>query len=256
MCPIMSTFSFSLDSSSKGYHKYQNIWRNPTVDDELICKREVGNPHNTHAVAIKKAISGLLTTVGHAPRTISNSFYKAWWHDSDRVNGHRCYSADLEQGGLEIPCILTYSIEDGKKWAKTKQTIDVKLGISTADSTDDFVNLDFLVSAESLSTDSTSDLAPPAPMDSSVSIMDLTAHCSTDDQSPPKKKAKSYSEEDIVMDQELSDVEINFTQDLLKMQYPKVSGLQSTLFQEKRFFQVFSSPTVFKLFTAKQGITG
>ena len=64
-------------------------------------------------------------------------------------------------------------------------------------------------------------------------MMDLTAHSSTDNQSPPKKKAKNFSEEDLIMGQELSDLEINFAQELLKGQYPKVSGLQSTLFHER-----------------------
>jgi len=62
------------------------------------------------------------------------------------------------------------------------------LGISTADSVDNFVNFDFLVSAELLSADSTSDLAPPVALDSSVSMMDLTAHYSNDDQSPPRRQ--------------------------------------------------------------------
>ena len=43
--------------------------------------------------------------------------------------------------------------------------------------------------------------------------MDLTAHCSSDD---PKKKPKIFSKEDIIMGQELSDLEINFAQDLLQ----------------------------------------
>ena len=76
-------------------------------------------------------------------------------------------------------------------------------------------------------------LAPSIVVDSSVPMMDLTAHSSTDNQSPPKKKAKNFSEEDLIMGQELSDLEINFAQELLKGQYPKVSGLQSTLFQER-----------------------
>ena len=98
MHPAM-TFTFSLESSNRGYHEYQSIWPNATVDDELICKREVGNPHDTHAVAIKKDIAGVLTTVGHSPRKI------------------------LVQGGLEIPCILTYTIDDEKEWVKTKYAI-------------------------------------------------------------------------------------------------------------------------------------
>ena len=52
--PVVPTFSFSLDSSSRGYHEYQSIWANPPVDDELISEREVGNPHDTNTVAIKK----------------------------------------------------------------------------------------------------------------------------------------------------------------------------------------------------------
>ena len=37
------------------------------------------------------------------------------------------------------------------------------------------------------------------------------------------------------MGEELSDLEMNLAQELLiKVQYPKLNGLQSTLFQEKR----------------------
>ena len=106
------TFTLSLESSSKGHHEYQSNWPNPTVDDELICEREVGNPRDTHAVAIKKDISGTLTTVGHVPRKISkvsSVFIRHGGTIQGRVNGHRRYSADLVQGGLEIPCILTYT---------------------------------------------------------------------------------------------------------------------------------------------------
>ena len=231
-----SSFCFSVDSSSRGYHEYQSIWPNPTAYDELLCEREPGNSHDTHAVAIKKYISGVLSTVGHVPRKISkvsSIFIRRGGTIQCRVNGHRCYSADLEQGGLEIPCILTYIIDDQKEWAKTQETINVKLGIKTADCVDDLVNLDFLANASAEST------APPVAMESidgSVSMVDLTAQCSTQDQvdqSPPKKKPKNFCEEDIIMGQELSDLEINLSQELLKAQYPKVSGLQSTLFQER-----------------------
>jgi len=41
--------------------------------------------------------------------------------------------------------------------------------------------------------------------------------------------------EEIIMGEELSDLEMNLAQELLiKVQYPKLNGLQSTLFQEKR----------------------
>ena len=87
----------------------------------------------------------------HVPRTISKVRLLFIWCGGSiqgRVNGHYCYAADLKQGGLKIPCILKYSVEDKKEGTKTNQIVYVKLGISTADSADDFVNLDFLVSAE------------------------------------------------------------------------------------------------------------
>ena len=43
-----------------------------------------------------------------------------------------------------------------------------------------------------------------------------------------------FCEEEIIMGQELSDLEMNLAQELLKVQYLKLNGFQSTLFQEKR----------------------
>ena len=55
----------------KSYHEYKSIWNNPTLGEELECKREPGNPHDTHAVAVIKTISGSNVTEGHLPRAIS-----------------------------------------------------------------------------------------------------------------------------------------------------------------------------------------
>ena len=60
-------FSFAVDSMIHGYHEYKSIWEDPTADDDLLCEREVGNPHDTHAVAIRKDIASVTTTVGHIP---------------------------------------------------------------------------------------------------------------------------------------------------------------------------------------------
>ena len=40
-------------SMIRGYHEYIHIWESPSPTDNLFCQREIGNPHNTHAVAIK-----------------------------------------------------------------------------------------------------------------------------------------------------------------------------------------------------------
>ena len=41
----------------RGYHEYKLIWNNPVAgEDLLLCEREIGNPHDTHTVAVKKVI--------------------------------------------------------------------------------------------------------------------------------------------------------------------------------------------------------
>ena len=62
---------FSLESMIRGYHEYKSIWSDPTLGEELEYKREPGNPHDTHAVAVIKMISGSNVTAGHLPRAIS-----------------------------------------------------------------------------------------------------------------------------------------------------------------------------------------
>ena len=51
-------------------------------------------------------------TVGHVPRRISSvcsMFLRRGGSIHCRVTAYRRYSADLTQGGLEIPCLLTFT---------------------------------------------------------------------------------------------------------------------------------------------------
>ena len=41
-----------------------------------------------------------------------------------RVSGSRRYSADLPQGGLEVPCVLTFQMSNAKDVEKAKKLID------------------------------------------------------------------------------------------------------------------------------------
>jgi len=34
----------------RGYHEYKVAWYNPLVEEDLLSKCEVGNPHDMHAV--------------------------------------------------------------------------------------------------------------------------------------------------------------------------------------------------------------
>ena len=66
------------------------------------------NLEDPYAVAV--VTSG--TTVGHVPRAISavcHFFLRKSGTIHCQVTGSRWYSSDLPQGGLEIPCILTFS---------------------------------------------------------------------------------------------------------------------------------------------------
>ena len=123
-------FSFAVNSMIRGYHEYKNIWESPTADDDLLCERKVGNPHDTHAVAIRKDIAAEITTVGHIPRRISSIcsiFIRCGGKIQCVVNGHGCYSSDLPQGGLEIPCVLKFISKDEKELAKIEKLVEPAL---------------------------------------------------------------------------------------------------------------------------------
>ena len=53
---------FSVESVIRGYHEYKSIWSDPMLGEELECKRESGNSHDTHAVAV---IKGCVYLAGH-----------------------------------------------------------------------------------------------------------------------------------------------------------------------------------------------
>ena len=111
-------YTFSVESVIRGYHKYKDI-RDAAIDRlELPCEREPGNPHDTSAVAVVKRSPGLSIIVGHVPRLISMVCSIFICRREDLlcvVTGPRQYSADLPQGGLEVPCYYTFiTIHDAK----------------------------------------------------------------------------------------------------------------------------------------------
>ena len=67
---MASIYTFSVESMIRDYHKHIVVWDNPVGGEDLLCESEVGNPYDTHAVAVKKVIDGSLTVVGHIPQRI------------------------------------------------------------------------------------------------------------------------------------------------------------------------------------------
>ena len=221
----------------RGYHQYKGIWESPSEDDALVCEREIGNAHDTHAVAIRKDIEGEARTVGHIPRKLSSLcsiFIRRGGTICCKVNGHRSYSHDLPQGGLEEPCIFTFVTKEEKEWTKAKSLIQFALNIETLDESEQ----------QKMAINVAADRAQPSVLPTAVAsisflekdptVINLTESSQEVDLFPPKKRHKKFCEEAIIMGQELSDVDINLAQYLLKVQYPKLNGLRSTMLQDKK----------------------
>ena len=107
-----------------GNHIYKNVW-DAVIGEELHCERELANERNRYAVTVRK--DG--TIIGHLPRAISRAcslFLRRGNSITCRVTGHRRHSADLPQGGLEVPCILRFEGEV-KDIAKLKKFVKPKL---------------------------------------------------------------------------------------------------------------------------------
>ncbi len=98
-------FEYSIDSAIRGYHVYKNIWI-PEIGEGLQLSQENGNEADQFAGATYKEEA----VVGHVPREISRICWYFLEHDGEilcEVNGNKQRSP-LAQGGLEIPCKLTF----------------------------------------------------------------------------------------------------------------------------------------------------
>ena len=114
----------------RGYHEYKNIWTNPVIEEQLLCKREIGNAHNTHAVTIRKTIDGEIETVGNVPWRISSIcwiFIRRGGSILCTVKGNCQYSSNLPQGGLEIPCTLEFISHDEEDAANAEKLLESAL---------------------------------------------------------------------------------------------------------------------------------
>ena len=108
----------------RGYHIYKDIW-DTMIGEELLCKREPDNRSDRYAVAVKK--DGII--IGHLLRIISRPcslFLRRGNKIICRIAGHRRYSADLPQGGLEVPCVFQFEGE-AKEIAKLNKFVKPEL---------------------------------------------------------------------------------------------------------------------------------
>ncbi len=155
----------------------------------------IGNTQDIYAVAVLK--SGVV--VGHLPRKISSIcslFLRCGGRIHCTVTAARRYSADLEQGGLEVPCILKFEGCSSKNY---------------------FLKAEKLIKSV-LSTDLSEQIQ-----------LNLSTQSEHKNDINPTKKRKLVTDglgEDLISDimkgEMLSDVHIDLTQCLLKRQFPNL----------------------------------
>ncbi len=94
-----------MDSYIRGYHAYKEDWI-PTTGEQLVLRREPGNPKDHRAVAIIK--DGEI--VGHVPfnisSTVSQFLRRAYNTGFAEVTGP--YMNRGAGYGLEVPCTYTF----------------------------------------------------------------------------------------------------------------------------------------------------
>jgi len=86
------------------------IWT-AIVGEELPCAREVGNAKGRYAISVLQD-SHVVEHLSQKISRVCSLFILQGGTITCIVSGHCWYSADLPQGGVEVPCILVFR---GKK---------------------------------------------------------------------------------------------------------------------------------------------
>ena len=212
---------FAFSSCVRGHHVSKEFWT-PNIGEELSCQREEGNPNDPYAVAVKTEAG---TVIGHVPRKISAAcclFLRRSGTIVCEITGSRQASADLPQGGLEVPCTF--------KFAGEKEFVDkIKKLLPPSPRLD---------STELAKATHTSSDKQPSHSDVAITVGDEET---ASDDNTVQSEVQSYwltvnkislLDEDrriIATGEELNDKHINFVQSLLKKQFKDIQGLTSTL---------------------------
>lgn len=202
--------AFEVQAMVRGYHKYKDIWE-AKIGENLQCQREPGNVHDLYAVSVMN--SGLV--VGHVPKKISSTcslFLRRGGSILCTVTGGRRYSADLAEGGLEVPCTLKFQIDSGSITLLNKAEKLVVSALST----------NSLHQTEQNSQKSKHQMEHTL-LSTSTKRLKLSVCCVHED----------IWKEELTKEEMLSDVSIQTAQSLIKKQFPQLNGLQPTVYQQQ-----------------------
>ena len=205
---------YEVRSCIRGFHVYCTI-RTPVLGESLSCERQNDNLCDRYAVST--ILQG--TIVGHVPKNISclcSLFLGQGGKITATVTGNRQRSYDLPQGGLEIPCLLTFRGLQ-QQIEKVKHLIEeLKLGktqslVESVDATsreraeqDRQIKVEDKVEKDSMTSVSSCEEAPMSPW---IQFQKWTLTLLDRDQ--------------LTKGEKLSDNVINFVQTLLRHQFPR-----------------------------------
>ena len=196
-------------SSVRGHHIYKEIW-SPVLGEILTCTQEQTNVHDIYAVAVKKGTD----IVGHVPRSISCLYFFSFLERGGtlecEITGRR---RDLPQGGLEVPCKLKYRGSPASIKKINMLLPDAPTPGTTASETS--------IPAKKFKLDSDVKLDLASGVWLSLNVLNEVISLSHSDR-------RDLCDSDKM----LNDNHINFAQNLLRMQFPLLEGLQSVLLQE------------------------
>ena len=213
------TTSYSIDTAVRGYHIYRDVWQ-PVNGEVLQCERQTSNRHDPFAVAIKKND----VVVGHVPRRFSaicSLFLRRGGSITCTVNGSRRYSGDLPQGGLEIPCILTFYGESTKidKVKDLTTQVAEHSGENKGGSEDTEIKNDVKSAETVIKTGDDSEESENKDSVVAVNVVWVNVGRIT---------LTSEEKEIIAHGDELNDLHINAAQELIKGQFPSINGMHLT----------------------------
>ena len=216
-----------MESVIRGYHEYRSTWE-AAYGELLSCQRETGNSYDSFAVGVMKNGS----IVGHIPRKLSAvcaMFLQQGGFILCQVSGNRQYSRDLPQGGLEIPCILTFSGEE-KGVTKVKDLVQkiATFSLKPASSTTPILHAsaENLPAGKRLKVEHLED-------DSTSIVIDSYDDVDTNVDALQWLRVGSitlkYTDKDTILNGDyLTDNHINVSQKVLATQFPALTGLDLT----------------------------
>ena len=231
----MAATRVEVETVIRGHHVYKEIWT-PTLGEILSCRRETDNFHDRFAVAVMKGTD----LVGHVPKKISTicSLFLRSGTLRCKVSGSRQYSADLDQGGLEVPCKLIFECSDQELLFTTRKLLYLALKKEDSEMPLKRIKLEQIETPDITVDNTMGDVTL-------VKVINDGQECSSGLDLKTKNLDSEWvktgrislltSHKTKILDgKELDDAIMNFAQRLLKKQFPDVNGLQNTLLQAKK----------------------